>query len=294
MKVAVRGGHNFSVPGASGLIDETTEDRKVKDNVIVMLRNNGVDVLDCTAPDSCNTQSSDLVYGVDKANNWGADLFISIHFNNAYNTYKGAIGTETVVYSGFDIAERIVNNIANLGFINRGMKGDTRGLYELRHTDMKAIIVESCFVEATEDVALYRKVGPEGIAKAIVEGILNSNVTYEAPAVQNNASSFNSNSDNWVSRLQEECNVQGFSNQVVDGIPGHNTLNGCPTLRQGAQGNITKLLQEKLVSLGFDTNGVDGIFGNGTDYAVRAFQGRCGLIADGIVGSNTWRKLLEL
>ena len=41
-------------------------------------------------------------------------------------------------------------------------------------------------------------------------------------------------------------------------------------------------MKEKLVSLGFDTNGVDGIFGSGTDYAVRAFQGRCGLIADGI------------
>ena len=107
-------------------------------------------------------------------------------------------------------------------------------------------------------------------------------------------SSTQNNSDNWVSRLQEECNVQGFSNQVVDGIPGPNTLNGCPTMRQGAQGNITRLLQEKLVSLGFDTNGVDGIFGSGTDYAVRAFQGRCGLIADGIVGPNTWTKLLGL
>lgn len=177
MKIAVRGGHNFSVRGASGLIDETTEDRKVKNSVISLLKSNGIEVLDCTSPDSYNTVSSDLVYGVDKANSWGADLFVSIHFNNAYNYYEGKLGTETIVYNGFDIAKRITNKIAELGFANRGMKNDTRGLYELKHTNMKAVIVECCFVEATEDVALYRKVGAEGIAKAIVEGILNTNLS---------------------------------------------------------------------------------------------------------------------
>ena len=30
MKIAIRGGHNFTVPGASALINETAEDRKVK------------------------------------------------------------------------------------------------------------------------------------------------------------------------------------------------------------------------------------------------------------------------
>ena len=100
--------------------------------------------------------------------------------------------------------------------------------------------------------------------------------------------------DEWVRRLQEECNKQGFSNQKVDGIPGPVTLAGCPVLKKGAQGNITKLLQEKLVSLGYSTNGVDGIFGAGTKAAVIAFQKSKGLSADGIVGTNTWRKLLNL
>lgn len=103
-----------------------------------------------------------------------------------------------------------------------------------------------------------------------------------------------SNGNSWVKRLQEECNNQGFSNQSVDGIPGTNTLNGCPTLREGARGNITKLLQEKLVSLGYNTNGVDGIFGGGTTKAVINFQRNKGLSSDGIVGKNTWRKLLGL
>ena len=105
----------------------------------------------------------------------------------------------------------------------------------------------------------------------------------------------NSNSgDDWIRRLQQECNNQGFSNQKVDGIAGVNTLNGCPTLRQGASGNITKLLQEKLVSLGYSTNGIDGIYGSGTANAVCSYQKNKGLVADKICGRATWSKLLGL
>ena len=100
--------------------------------------------------------------------------------------------------------------------------------------------------------------------------------------------------DDWIARLQEECNKQGFSNQKVDGIAGVNTLNGCPTLRQGASGNITKLLQEKLVSLGYSTNGIDGIYGSGTANAVKSYQSSKGLSQDGVCGQATWRKLLGL
>lgn len=94
--------------------------------------------------------------------------------------------------------------------------------------------------------------------------------------------------DDWVRRLQQECNIQGFSNQVVDGIAGQNTLNGCPTLKKGSKGNITKLLQERI------SIAADGIFGDGTHSAVVSYQSSKGLTADGIVGKNTWRKLLEL
>ena len=38
----------------------------------------------------------------------------------------------------------------------------------------------------------------------------------------------------------------------------------------------------------------DGLFGNGTDAAVRSFQSHHGLAVDGIVGSSTWAKLLGL
>lgn len=100
----------------------------------------------------------------------------------------------------------------------------------------------------------------------------------------------------WVAALQKACNAQGFSKQTVDGEAGPNTLVGCPTLRKGAKGQITKLMQQRLISLGFPCgrSGADGDFGTGTRNAVIAFQRAKGLAADGIVGKSTWRKLLGL
>ena len=272
MKIAVRGGHVPKVTGARGLIVELTEDRKVKDSVINYLRQLGCNVLDVTPPDNTSTLNGDLSYGVNKANNWGADLFVSIHFNKAYDIYNGCLGSEVCIYSKFDIAQRVVNELSKLGFKNRGQKV-RNNLYELNHTKMKAMIIEVCFVEATEDVALYKKLGHDLIGKTIAQAIANKNISIPTtkPVVNNTV--------NWIKRLQEECNKQGFSSY--------------PTLKKGARGNITKLLQEKLVSLGYNTNGVDGIFGAGTEKAVISFQKNNGLVVDGIVGKNTWRKLLK-
>lgn len=297
-KIAVRGGHCPKIPGARGILDELTENRLVKNSVIKYLRQLGHEVLDVTPPDSTSTSNSDLAYGVNEANNWGADLFASIHFNKAYDSYNGTLGTEVCVYSEYEIAKRVVNAIASLGFKNRGQKVRT-GLYELKHTSMKAMIVEICFVEATEDVALYRRLGTDLIGKTIAEAISNKTTkttpvsnTDEPSTIGNNTLS--STGDNWIRSLQAECNAQGFSNQTVDGILGPKTLAGCPTLRQGSRGNITKLLQEKLVSFGYNTNGVDGIFGSQTKTAVINYQKSMGLSQDGIVGENTWKKLLNL
>ena len=291
MKIAVRGGHTELCTGASALINELTEDRKVKDAVVKYLKILGQDVLDVTPPvNYTSSASKDLAYGVNKANDYGANLFVSIHFNKAYDTYNGSLGSEVCVYSTNDYANRVVEKLGCLGFGNRGQKIRT-GLYELKHTNMVAMIVEVCFVEATEDVALYKKLGADAIGKAIAEAIVNTsaiNVATPAPEKKTEVKVVESAFTNWVKRLQAECNVQGFSNQKVDGIPGPNTLAGCPLVRKGARGNITRLLQERL--------GVaqDGIFGSNTYNAVYNFQRNKGLSADGIVGQNTWRKLLNL
>lgn len=300
-KIAVRGGHTELCTGASALIDELTEDRKVTAAVIKYLRELGNEVLDVTPPvNYTSDEYEDLAYGVNKANEWGADLFVSFHFNKAYDSYNGALGSEVCVYSTHEIAQRVVNALGYLGFKNRGQKV-RNNLYELKHTNMKAMIVETCFIEATEDVELYKKLGPDSIGKAIAEAIANGKSAENTTTVKNEeiikpVQTPTSNTDDWVARLQAECNKQGFSNQKVDNYPGPNTLAGCPTLKKGTKGKITKLAQEKLISLGYDLGiyGADEVFGTATYNAVVKFQKDNGLTPDGIIGQNTWRKLLNL
>lgn len=170
MKIAIRGGHSLNLRGASGLIDEVTEDRKVKDIIVKYLKMDGHEVLDVT-PTNSNSSAQDLSFGVSKANAWGADYFCSIHLNAG-----GGRGTEVLYYNGSSkgklMAVKIASKIAELGFINRGAKVDIRGLYELRNTKMPANIIEVCFVDNQSDVNLYRQLGIEKIGKAIAEGII--------------------------------------------------------------------------------------------------------------------------
>ncbi|MCP3764086.1 peptidoglycan-binding protein [Domibacillus sp. A3M-37] len=53
-------------------------------------------------------------------------------------------------------------------------------------------------------------------------------------------------------------------------------------------------MQEKLVKLGLDTNGVDGVYGKGTTNAVMILQRRTGLVIDGIAGNATLAKIDQL
>lgn len=65
-------------------------------------------------------------------------------------------------------------------------------------------------------------------------------------------------------------------------------------LKKGSRGGEVKALQRLLTGSGYGIGsyGVDGVFGNDTVTAVKAFQKANGLTADGVVGQKTWSKLL--
>ena len=177
MKIAIRGGHNSQATGANGIINELIEDRKVKDAVIKYLRLDNNVVIDVTP--SASTVSVDLNYGVNTANNANVDLFASIHFNNVTKSFTGVIGSEIWLSptstTSVSIANRILTKLNKLGFKNRGIKDgwNVQHLFEIRNTTMPALIIEVCFVEATEDVRIYKSVGYDAIGKSIAEGIVN-------------------------------------------------------------------------------------------------------------------------
>ena len=81
-----------------------------------------------------------------------------------------------------------------------------------------------------------------------------------------------------------------ITNPIKDTTPAKKIY---PTLRRGSKGEDVTLLQTLLAKDG-STLVIDGIFGIGTQSAVRAFQKKYGLEVDGIVGLKTWGKLCEL
>ncbi|MER2001308.1 MAG: peptidoglycan-binding domain-containing protein [Carnobacterium inhibens] len=96
-----------------------------------------------------------------------------------------------------------------------------------------------------------------------------------------------------IKALQMELNSQFNAGLKVDGLWGAKTKNACITVREGANGNLTRLIQAVLICKGYDVKGFDSKFGDGLDKAVKQFQSDKGLTVDGLVGKGTFEALFK-
>ena len=112
-------------------------------------------------------------------------------------------------------------------------------------------------------------------------------------------------------RVQKKTYSRGYSAIIGYGHPKYDDADTIAVMKEdktvniklsmlnnGSIGNEVKTLQRLLKQLGYkDKNGnvlaIDGEFGANTEYAVRRYQSAKRLENDGIVGENTWTKLLR-
>lgn len=232
------------------------------------------------------------------------DYAFEIHFNAFDGNAKGTEIYITKSEKGYSIEQAIVNNIASIGFSNRGVKrSDFLVIKTLRNKGVSSALLETCFIDNANDIKTYQE-HKNDIAQAIVNGIVErfglngtSKPVEPTPQPTPTPASKPSNYDQWVADLQNELNRQGFRDYegktlVVDGIDGKRTKSACPLVKKGAKGNITRLLQKRLVSVGFSLT-IDGDFGTNTKEKVKKFQKNRGLDDDGEVGSKTWPYFLS-
>lgn len=309
----VHGGHSLKCRGASGLLDEVNEDRKVKNRVIELLRERGAIVYDCT-DDTSTTKNGNLSTIVTKCNGHKVDLDVSIHLNAG-----GGHGVETWGYSDNvkDIGSRISSNISKaLNITNRGFKISTK-LYVLRKTHSPAILVECCFVDSATDKARWNV---DKCAHAIADAIIgncaasapqpkpseNENVrkaqhfanTFVDAGLEEDGKIGPDTKKAMIKVLQKCLNIDYKKNLAIDGIPGKHTYDvlGDHYVKRGETQYLVTFVECALSALGYDVHGIEtpGIFGAGLEYAVKKVQERKGLKADGVAGHDTLRSVISM
>ena len=264
----VHGGHSLKCRGASGLLDEVNEDRKVKNKVIELLRARGATVYDCT-DDTSTTKNGNLSTIVAKCNGHKVDLDVSIHLNAG-----GGHGVETWGYSDKvrDVGSRISSNISKaLNITNRGFKISTK-LYVLRKTHSPAILIECCFVDSQED---KNKWNVDKCANAIVDALMNTATTNVSKPV--------------AQPTPKPTQVKHRFNLEVDGKIGHDTVKAMQswlgTQQDGivsGQSNRQKKYLIACVSSAWEFS--DNPKGS---LMIKALQRKLGCAIDGIMGQNT-------
>lgn len=183
-----------------------------------------------------------------KANNAGADYFISFHRNSGEvpNTYHGA---QALVYSdntrASQIGEAIMNQLVQLGFQDLGVV-ERPGLVVLRRTNMPAVLLELGFINNDEDNRIFDEQFDE-MVDAIVRGIEQSIPLTTAPkqyGVQVGLFRYQSN----AAYLQEELQDMGYTVLVRREEPYYAVVVGRePTLEDAVN------LQSQLRQQGYDT-----------------------------------------
>jgi N-acetylmuramoyl-L-alanine amidase len=217
-KYNVHGGHNPAgkiACGATGLLDESKEDRLVAKALIGYLKDAGCTVYNCTVDDG-TSQSNVLSKIVKKCNAHSVDMDFSVHFNSGRSDSKGDGkngGFEVWACSWSDkkkaVANRCCKAMKELGFTNRGLKTSS-SLYYLNHTTAPALLFEICFVDDKDDYKLYKNVGYKKIAKALAEAILNKTISDSSSSSTSSstAKAFAEGEYNSTVQVTAECPVR--------------------------------------------------------------------------------------
>lgn len=168
-------GGDIGTRGLNGLKEEQLTRQLVKE-LDVMLRQEGHRT-NLVIVDYAKTLDDSLDEQVMLCNSVKADFNIVIHFNSVPK-HVGH-GSEIYTYNGKYLiqADRILKNLNKLGFSNRGIKNQQLAL--INKTYAETLYIEVCFIDNTQDVNIFNKVGMKNIARAITCGVLNKNFSAE-------------------------------------------------------------------------------------------------------------------
>lgn len=267
-RIAIDAGHYLKTPGrrVDKQLDpaQTREwvlnDRLARQLEMAALQYPGVEVL--RVDDPTGKKNISLSARCKAANQWGADVYISIHHNAGIKLGKGG-GIVAYCYKTGTKAAQYRDAVYSACIAAGGLKGNRsnptpeKGYYVLKNTKAPAVLMEYGFMDSRTDAPVILTEGYAALMGiATMEGIAS------------------------VAGLSQEetqlCTVK------------------LPVLRQGAKGDPVKAMQRLLMGAGCSCGsaGIDGDFGQATGQALCQFQSISGLMITGICHGKTWAALL--
>lgn len=180
LKIAIDAGHGLYTYGKRCMKaldgNETREwylNDRIADKLERILSNYDCNVL--RVDDTTGKKDISLSNRCWAANNFKADVYISIHHNAGVN---GGSGGGTIVYyyssnvarnnQAIELYNKIVNQTGLIG--NRSSRVIKNGFYVLKNTNMAAFLIENGFMDSRTDVPVILS---EAHADKTVQGILN-------------------------------------------------------------------------------------------------------------------------
>lgn len=161
LKIAIDAGHGYNTAGKRCLksIDvkqtrEWTLNSRIAEKLGELLKGYGCEVL--RTDDTTGKTDVSLNKRAEAANNWGADVFISIHHNAGINGKSGG-GTQVYYYSSDSkrkgqaqaLYDAIVKRTGLVG--NRSSKVIKKAFTVIANTKMPAFLLENGFMDSTKD-----------------------------------------------------------------------------------------------------------------------------------------------
>ena len=269
-KVALDPGHGGYDSGAVKYVTEKAVNLVMGLACRDYLQAHGVEVLMSRTTDTDNSLTAFCV----KANDWGADLAVSIH-NNAgggdgfevYHHYGGGTGKT--------LAANIEAEVKKIGQNSRGLKtkknADGQDYFGfIRLTTMPAVICEGAFVDTKADAAQIDTTNEQrAFGYAYARGILKTLGVADKG-------------------YPPKTTPAKKEEKVIVKIE-------LPQLQQGDKGDSVKAMQRLIIAEGYSCGsyGADGDFGSGTANGLAKYQKKHGLTVDKICGVKTWTELLK-
>ncbi len=249
VKIVIDAGHGFDTPDKRSPVGErewTFNDKVVRAAILKLETYKNVEVMRVDDP----TGKTDIPLKVrtDLANEWKADVYVSIHHNAFTGNWDVHSGVETYTFDSKDMNSKS-NQLAShvhprivkaMGIRDKGIK--RANLHVLRETTMPAILTEGGFIDSTVDIIKlrddsYLKAEGEAIAEGIAAYInlqTEGNTTHEINVIDEKKVNINIYKPTLASSLQSTMSVLSYlesntANNEISTIYREKLMNGVLT-----------------------------------------------------------------